>query len=375
MFVGLLMARECLYFLSSRMVQGRFLIFVAVASLLIFGALYNHFETKIAELEESRQKLSSIISQLEWKNPSHAKALQLLTNEDNNIVEANDGLDDTVIIYNRVPKTGSTSFMGVAYDLCSRNNFNVLHINTTRNSHVLSLSDQVRFVHNVTNWTAKKPGLYHGHIAFLDFKRFGISKQPIFINIVRKPLDRLVSYYYFLRYGDDFRPYVVRRRQGNKMTFDDCVLKREKDCDPENMWLQVPFFCGHYAECWVPGSEWALSQAKLNLVQHYFLVGVTEELQDFIALLEAALPRFFQGATNYFLEGKKSHLRKTYNKMDPSPDTVAKIQASRVWQMENEFYDFVLQHFHFLRKRTLTIRDGVVTDKGQQFLYEKIRPR
>lgn len=54
----------------------------------------------------------------------------------------------------------------------------------------------------------------------------------------------------------------------------------------------------------VPGSEWALSQAKINLVQHYFLVGVTEELQDFIALLEASLPRFFQGATNYFIEGK-----------------------------------------------------------------------
>lgn len=53
----------------------------------------------------------------------------------------------------------------------------------------------------------------------------------------------------------------------------------------------------------VPGSEWALSQAKINLVQHYFLVGVTEELQDFIALLEASLPRFFQGATNYFIEG------------------------------------------------------------------------
>lgn len=75
------------------------------------------------------------------------------------------------------------------------------------------------------------------------------------------------------------------------------------------------------------------------------------------------------------LTGKKSHLRKTYNKQEPSPDTVAKIQSSRVWQMESEFYEFVLQQFHFLRKRTLTIKDGVIADKGQQFMYEKIRPR
>lgn len=78
---------------------------------------------------------------------------------------------------------------------------------------------------------------------------------------------------------------------------------------------------------------------------------------------------------NLFITGKKSHLRKTYNKQEPSPDTVAKIQSSRVWQMENEFYEFVLQQFHFLRKRTLTIKDGVIADKGQQFMYEKIRPR
>lgn len=84
---------------------------------------------------------------MEGKNPSHAKTLQLLNNEENSF-ETSDGMDDSVIIYNRVPKTASTSFMGVAYDLCSRNNFNVLHINTTRNSHVLSLSDQVTSLSN-----------------------------------------------------------------------------------------------------------------------------------------------------------------------------------------------------------------------------------
>lgn len=41
----------------------------------------------------------------------------------------------------------------------------------------------------------------------------------------------------------------------------------------------------------IPGNEWALNQAKQNLVNNYFLVGVTEEMEDFINLLELSLPR------------------------------------------------------------------------------------
>lgn len=79
--------------------------------------------------------------------------------------------DDLVVIYNRVPKTGSTSFVGIAYDLCKKNNFHVLHVNITSNNHVLSLSNQHKFVQNISRWDAMKPALYHGHFAFLDFSR------------------------------------------------------------------------------------------------------------------------------------------------------------------------------------------------------------
>ena len=57
--------------------------------------------------------------------------------------------------------------------------------------------------------------------------------------------------------------------------------------------------------CRVPGSRWALEQAKHNLLNKYLVVGVTEELGDFIAMLEVILPRFFKGASDLYINGMK----------------------------------------------------------------------
>ena len=56
--------------------------------------------------------------------------------------------------------------------------------------------------------------------------------------------------------------------------------------------------------CRVPGSTWALELAKHNLVHNYFLVGVTEELEEFVAMLEYSLPRMFRGALDLYVSGR-----------------------------------------------------------------------
>ncbi|VDP33445.1 unnamed protein product [Soboliphyme baturini] len=207
-------------------------------------------------------------------------------------------------------------------------------------------------------------------------------RNPIYINIIREPLDRFISYYYFLRSGDDFRPYLVRRKAGNNETFDHCVANNGRDCDPANMWLQIPFFCGHDAECWEPGSSWALEQAKNNLLQKYLLVGTTKWMDDFVKILEIVLPRIFTGCLHKYLTveaglGDKSHLRKTTMKIKPQVDTVLKIRKSKVWQMEHEFYVFARDHFNSVKRHyTQVVSDGADGIKAQQkFHYEKIRPR
>ncbi|GBP87200.1 Heparin sulfate O-sulfotransferase [Eumeta japonica] len=156
------------------------------------------------------------------------------------------------------------------------------------------------------------------------------------------------------------------------MTFDECVEQNQPDCDPNNMWLQVPFFCGHAAQCWKPGNRWALEQAKSNLVRYYLVVGVTEEMMDFITVLEAALPRLFKGATEHYLNSNKSHLRQTSSKIPPLPETIEKIQQSTIWKMENELYEFALEQFRFIKKKLL-VKEG--NSVPQIFFYEKVRPK
>lgn len=43
--------------------------------------------------------------------------------------------------------------------------------------------------------------------------------------------------------------------------------------------------------------------------------------------------------------------------------------------MEQEFYDFAVEQFHFIKQLTFDLVDGEYIEKGYQFIYEKIRPR
>lgn len=347
------------------------------------GLVCLHLLDEVYKLTSAKERLEQAVADIQGVDiaavghPRHlSQASDQILGQFNYKVELTGRSDeDFVIIYNRVPKTGSTSFAGIAYDLCFKNKFHVLHVNTTKNTHVLPLSDQVRFVQNVTRWTSMKPALYHGHMAFLDFSKFGVAKKPLYINIIRNPLDRLVSYYYFVRYGDDFRPNLKRRKAGNKETFDECVSKGGNDCDPVHLWLQIPFFCGQDKECWEPGSDWALERAKYNVLQNYLVVGVTEQLGDFIAVMEATIPRLFRGAVTLFNEGRKSHLRKTSHKLAPKPETVKRIHNSHVWKMEQAFYEFVRDQFNFIKNQIFDVVDGAYVERGNLFHYEKIRPR
>ncbi|XP_030578844.1 heparan sulfate 2-O-sulfotransferase 1-like [Archocentrus centrarchus] len=120
---------------------------IQLLAVLAFGVAMLLIENQIQKLDDSRAKLERTIARHEVAEVEQRRSEDRGARELRPLAENN----DMVIIYNRVPKTASTSFTNIAYDLCGKNRFHVLHINTTKNNPVMSLQDQVRA--QTTSWS------------------------------------------------------------------------------------------------------------------------------------------------------------------------------------------------------------------------------
>ena len=76
----------------------------------------------------------------------------------------------------------------------------------------------------------------------------------------------------------------------------------------------------------------------------------------------------FKDSLHHYTSSNKSHLRQTKQKIEPLNQTIRKIMNHKVWQMENEFYEFAKEQFNFIKQR-------ILTDKKQIYFFEKIRPK
>lgn len=101
---------------------------------------------------------------------------------------------------------------------------------------------------------------YVEHINWINFKEFGYSK-PIYINLVRHPIDKVVSAYYYIRHPAVFAFYLQNgHNMEEKEYFDtninDCIRQKRKECifdshNPYNGdWRRVAMhFCGNIKIC------------------------------------------------------------------------------------------------------------------------------
>lgn len=208
------------------------------------------------------------------------------------------------LLYNRVPKCGSTTLVHLLRRLALKNGFSHVH-SRTYNQRLLRPEEQAKFVREMS--AAPAPCSYDRHVYFLDFGLFG-EPSPAYVNVIRDPVDRLVSSFYYRRAvaAAGVQGTSKPSRFWLSKSFDDCVRRGDEECTfavgQKHRSLMMPYFCGHDARCMTVGDPWALRTATENVRRHFAVVGVLEDMNATLTLLERRLPAFFRGALDLYHE-------------------------------------------------------------------------
>ncbi|KAJ0178213.1 hypothetical protein K1T71_006036 [Dendrolimus kikuchii] len=265
-----------------------------------------------------------------------------------------------LLFFNRVPKVGSQTFMELLRRLSMRNQFDfnrdtVQRVETIR----LSPADQQILVSLVSAHTP--PASYIKHVCYTNFTRFGYP-APIYVNVVRDPVERVISWYYYVR-----APwyYVERKRAFPdlplpdpawlKKDFETCVLSGDRECryiegeTHEGIGdhrRQTLFFCGHEPNCTPFNSLEALQRAKRVVEENYAVVGVLEDMNATLLAFENYVPRFFEGAKDLYWEELNTFNQINRNAFKPQVTEAVKQIVRANFTREIEFYEFCKQRLY-----------------------------
>ncbi|XP_005884753.1 PREDICTED: uronyl 2-sulfotransferase [Myotis brandtii] len=257
------------------------------------------------------------------------------------------------VVYNRVGKCGSRTVVLLLRILSEKHGFNLV-TSDIHNKTRLTKNEQMELIKNIS--TAEQPYLFTRHVHFLNFSRFG-GDQPVYINIIRDPVNRFLSNYFFRRFGDwrGEQNHMIRtpsmRQEERYLDINECILENYPECSNPRLFYIIPYFCGQHPRCREPG-EWALERAKLNVNENFLLVGILEELEDVLLLLERFLPHYFKGVLSIYKDPehrKLGNMTVTVRKTVPSPEAV-QILYQRM-RYEYEFYHYVKEQFHLLKRK------------------------
>lgn len=257
------------------------------------------------------------------------------------------------VIYNRVGKCGSRTVVILLRLLAEKHQFNLVS-SDIHNKTRLTKHEQVDLMKNISS--IPQPFLYTRHVHFLNFTRFKIE-QPVYINIIRDPINRFLSNYFFRRFGDwrGEQNHLIRtpgmKDDERYLDINVCILENYPECSNPRVFYIIPYFCGQHPQCREPG-VWALERAKQNVLENYLLVGILEELEDVLLLLERLLPHYFTGVLNIYKSPdyrKMGNMTGTVRKQTPTLEAL-QVLYHRM-RYEYEFYNFVRDQFHLTKKK------------------------
>jgi len=259
-------------------------------------------------------------------------------------------LSEHVLFFNRVPKAGSEMLVLLMQWMQGLNGYRHVRLpggKTRRLSH----QQQEKLVEKITValHDATIPLSFDRHVYFVNFTSFG-RQSPTYINLVRDPVDKAVSRFYYSRATpnplnpDLHNVPAPRPRYRTVQSFEECVHISDPECSFTSgrlYDLAIPYFCGHDRSCMVLNDRWALERAKANVERYFPVVGVLEELNTTLAVLESRLPYFFKGVQEiYFKQLLEPHRNKNRQRPRHVSDKVRQ-KLKKSLKLEYEFYNWI----------------------------------
>ena len=218
----------------------------------------------------------------------------------------------STLIYNRVPKCGSTTMKQLLLHLKgtkARPRFVYNDICYPKEPHWIRFNtkNEKKDVQDFKRYTSKvrqtQKVLYVRHTYFVDDMKPNVYK---YINMVKHPVDQFISWFYYERHGWVDTPLAPAwthdvEKGTRNLTIQECISGSFESCkNPSKHSEFFGYFCGHHDFCFEAGSEEALQQSRQNIESKFIAIGLTSEFENSLKLYETVLPKWFEGMYKYY---------------------------------------------------------------------------
>ncbi|KAH8332234.1 hypothetical protein KR074_011244 [Drosophila pseudoananassae] len=265
------------------------------------------------------------------------------------------------LFFTRCAKVGSESLMELMEHLQNINNFQVGKAGVQKKASKRQLEPQAQADLAGYIYNSDEGSVYVEHTPWVDFNAYNLPK-PIFINLVRDPVERMISWYYYVR--NSYRNAIYYRHNPLapikpaawfKKSYNQCVRNGDPECqyiplsvrdEVPNFKRQTIFFCGHDPDCLPFDSPLAVQMAKRRVEKEYAVVGTWEETNITLTVLEHYVPRYFSRAKTIFHMYQKSLANRNRNNRKPQVDDDVRAMVRRNLTHEYDFYYFCKQRLY-----------------------------
>ncbi|KAJ8027969.1 Heparan sulfate 2-O-sulfotransferase 1 [Holothuria leucospilota] len=199
----------------------------------------------------------------------------------------------------------------------------------------------------------KRPGSSYFENDASFSRPFSHHETFVRVAIVADPLERLLSMLDVAKKGQH-RPDFLRMPVDKHFLRSECSSPSKGIlCDPvvASSFL-VNYFCGCRPKCFTD-SSWAFDHAKMNIINHFAVVGIAEEMDKYIYVLEKVMPNIFKATS---LSTLSENLKSKSN--DRSNKKLMNLRMNKYLEkrlgLDFELYAFIKKRFA-KQKRALDI--------------------